>query len=401
MTGKIGVVTAGALYDIFEERIEELSKHQDEIVLICFTPYNEEAMLSDVPSNVKVVSLGDKRKKILFPLYSLLIIYHVLRLHYIEHSKFNVLHSLDYFVGPISVIIGGLMIRRPSIISVRGLPKEITRSYRLQMLSEKQIDLVIFSICLNIYYAVIAVLADEIITKSESEIEFLSSISPVSLERKIYCIPTGVNINEFVPNSVQGDNSSVTNYMFNDEVWDRIKDGPTVLYAGRITQGKGVLQLAKFHTMECLKDVELLIVGDSSDLSSGEYNKQLQDAVSENDNIFFYNNRVPHSDMPELIQKADIVAQLSDYNAEGSPKILQEALVMETPCIGSDIDGIKYTFEEFDGCELVSTTDVEEYKQAIQNLLKQSNPVDRSHAVDEFDLRANFEKVSEIYDIYI
>jgi glycosyltransferase involved in cell wall biosynthesis len=101
--------------------------------------------------------------------------------------------------------------------------------------------------------------------------------------------------------------------------------------------------------------------------------------------------------MSALISMVDIVALLSTYNAEGAPKIIQEALVTGTPCIGSSIPGIRHAFGDIPGCLIVDPPNSQAYTNAVRQLIGTKDPVDRDAAVKAFDLEENYAKIGAIY----
>ena len=119
-------------------------------------------------------------------------------------------------------------------------------------------------------------------------------------------------------------------------------DGPFLLYAGRLTEKKGVKYLIKAmkYVAADIPECRLLIVG------SGELEGDLQQQVRElklSDNIIFL-GAVSNEDMPAYYATADIFIgpsiQVASGDTEGFGLTFVEAAMCGCAIIGSDVGGI-------------------------------------------------------------
>ncbi|WP_318568843.1 glycosyltransferase [Salinigranum marinum] len=390
------LVSFGVMYDLFEERLTQLSKNTSEIILFC--AFNGEGNeLSEVPPDVTIVPLTNNRDTRLFPIYPLVFLFHFLYWRYIMRKDFDVIHSIDYFVGPICAVSGALLSGIGSVISVRGLPKELTTEYRVEARNNRDILPFLLSYVLMIYYIVICYFVDELIFKSESESQFVEDLCWFDINHKSHIIPTGVNIDQFVPSKVTVESSSLITDLFDPAFRNEFAGKELVLYAGRLVKSKGVLSLAKHHSaLEC-QDTHLLIVGAPPHRDHDEFMRELESVVQESSNIHLHPEYIAHDYISELIDIASAVALLPSCENEGAPKILQESLVMNTPCIAADINGIKETFHDISGCLLIDPNDKSQYKRAVEHILRDRITVDIELARSRFNLVANYQKVAEVY----
>lgn len=129
-------------------------------------------------------------------------------------------------------------------------------------------------------------------------------------DKTIY-LPNGVDVDVFKPGKRRRFNAS-----------------PTVLSVGRLEKQKNFESLIR--AMKGIK-AELMIVG------QGSLKIKLENLAKGIQVILKIIDKVPHSQMPAIYNKADIF--ISPSLAEGSPKVLLEAMACGLPVIGSDVEG--------------------------------------------------------------
>lgn len=132
-----------------------------------------------------------------------------------------------------------------------------------------------------------------------------------------------------------------------------------LVFVGRVTQQKNLRNL--FSAIRGTS-YTLAIVGD------GDLSDVLRDEFSDLDEQVDWLGRVPHSDLPELINRGRVFILPSLY--EGHPKSLIEGMACGVPIIGTRVRGIKQVIvHEHNGylCE----PDTDSLRDAIQRILAQ------------------------------
>jgi len=169
--------------------------------------------------------------------------------------------------------------------------------------------------------------------------------------KKIRIIPNGVDIDRFSPS---GDETS-----------------NLLLWCGRLVREKGLQYLIEALRIivkeEEHPETKLVIAGD------GPLLPKIQESVRKCDlatNITLM-DRVPHREMPALMNKASI--HVLPSLKEGMPYVLLEAMACGKPVIGSNISGIKDIITHGKNGILVPPRDPEALANAILTLLGDRN----------------------------
>jgi glycosyltransferase involved in cell wall biosynthesis len=143
-----------------------------------------------------------------------------------------------------------------------------------------------------------------------------------------------------------------------------VADPMTILFVGRIDQGKGLYDLLEAIALLDRADVEARIVGDGSlksDLQSCAESLGIADQVS-------FPGSVPHDAVHEEYSKADIFCLPSHHESLGLVNI--EAMLSGLPVISTSIDAIKeYITHEKTGL-LVDPEDVSALTNALDRVTK-------------------------------
>lgn len=119
-------------------------------------------------------------------------------------------------------------------------------------------------------------------------------------------------------------------------------DGGKILYAGRLSPEKSLhsLLFAMRKVFEELPESELLLVGDGYLKPVLEF---LANSLGIEENVRFLGG-VPHSEMPPVYEKADLVV-LPSFK-EAFPIALLEAMASGKPVVTSDVGGIREMIED-------------------------------------------------------
>ncbi|MGB9960688.1 glycosyltransferase [Halobacterium sp. MBLA0001] len=387
MTTDLAFVSLGQWSSVWEQRIDHISDHVGTMTVYRATDENPDF---DIPDNVEFVDVVRNRRTPLIPLYSIICIVLILYRELIDETNHNVIHSIDYYGGPLCAITVGNLLSIRSIISMRGLPKQATPEYAKGAKSSNKYSQYLFYMILIFYYKYVLPLADVVHFKSESEIEYLCGDCGINI-RRAEIIPTGVDIELFDNRS--GDISFLNQHLSKMDIND-IKTKETILYAGRISEGKGILELLNHHK-NIDKDINLLIVGIPTGSKGGEIQGEIISRASNYDSIKHIDDFIDHENIPSLIQTCDYVTLLSTYRTEGAPRIIQESLILGTPCIISDMPGVCEPFNDISGCEVIDPVSSHQFEQSLSNLDDQR--VNKDVAKERFDMAKNYQRLSELY----
>jgi glycosyltransferase involved in cell wall biosynthesis len=169
-----------------------------------------------------------------------------------------------------------------------------------------------------------------------------------------------------------------------------------VLYFGRISREKGILDLVK--AMEALPSLELNVVGDGDELSA------LQGYVRENDmtNVHFL-GPAWDEDLKPILARAMLVVVPSVW-PENSPLVIYQSFAAGKPVIGSRVGGIPDLIEDGEDGLLFQPRDVEELSEKVAYLARRPKLVRemgrraRDKAERQYDPEVHYQKMMGVYE---
>ena len=299
------------------------------------------------------------------------LIHHVIcSLIIIIKSRANVILDISIYLSSLSAVLVSFLLRKPLITWKRGNP---VKNAMLHSLSKKSI----FSNILLRFFAVI-----EAISVRRSALVICDSSETIHMFKKytasrIVYLPNCVDLKRF-------DHDPNGRYLLRKHLGFTAKN-LVLLYAGRLEVGKGIRPL--IEAVYTLKDhsprFQLVIAGSGTleqELRSIVMNYGIQDRVR-------FMGAVPYNKMPHLLYASDCVVLLS--TAEGTPRILLEALACGKPIIASNVGGIADMFAKnpIIGEQVMEITPPN-IKLAIQNIAigEQDSTLKAKNAI----LRRNF-----------
>lgn len=111
-------------------------------------------------------------------------------------------------------------------------------------------------------------------------------------------------------------------------------DEKVLLYAGRITPGKGIAEAAQAFNHAHVANSRLVVVGNVTGglFHEPAYSQHLCQAAEQSGGRIHLMGNVPQAELPAYYAAADVVIVPSSGN-EGLPKVITEALSMQCPCI--------------------------------------------------------------------
>lgn len=199
--------------------------------------------------------------------------------------------------------------------------------------------------------------ADRIISVSNFLKNRIMEISGLNKD-KIYVISSGVDIDIFEQARLKKSEENVPAKR-------------NILFIGRLEEKKGINYLLKALTrvVKIYPDVKLTITGDGSEK---EYLMKLTQELELSDNVRFQ-GAVEHGKIPVFFQEALLFAAPSinlNYDIEGLPTIIMEAIAAKVPVITTDAGGINDIVENNVTGIIVNQRNSEELAEKIIYLIE-------------------------------
>jgi starch synthase len=142
---------------------------------------------------------------------------------------------------------------------------------------------------------------------------------------KVVVIHNGIDLEQYKPTTDQS-------YLAEKGI-----TGPYLLFVGRISRQKGILQL--LEAMTYLKDTGLKLVLCASAPDTPELEAQVRQGISANPNIIWINEMVSKAKVIQLYSQALMFVCPSIYEPFGIINL--EAMACQTPVVASRVGGIK------------------------------------------------------------
>lgn len=166
-------------------------------------------------------------------------------------------------------------------------------------------------------------------------------------------------VNEVVGRKVGNTIRPMIPYTDNDILWDReyfIKDKVRILYLGRVTQDKGMVELLHAIKIVCDRgyDVVLDIVGDGEFMTQ---TNQLMKDLGLEDTVFLRGAITDEEIKKQFFVNSDIYI-LPTWH-EGFPRTLYEAMIYGTPIITTFVGGIPAIMKDAINCVQIQPKSVD------------------------------------------
>ncbi|MFW6041039.1 MAG: glycosyltransferase family 4 protein [Thermoplasmatota archaeon] len=231
---------------------------------------------------------------------------------------------------------------------------------------------------------------DRIIGVSRNEINLLKERLSIP-EEKIKIIPNGIDPDKFTP-IPEGD-------LFREK-YDI--EGKIILYAGRLASNKGLIQLVESipKVKEDNPKVNFVIVGEDEGMEEKIIKRANELGVEENLRVIGYIE--DYNIFKSSYSAADVFVLPSEYEAFGI--VLLEAMMCETPCIGTKVGGIPEVINNGKTGLLIQYDDIKALSDTINQLLdnaklrRKMGKMGRKRVLQKFTWKKVAISVSEVYD---
>lgn len=212
-------------------------------------------------------------------------------------------------------------------------------------------------------YRKAAVKSGGIITVSEYIKKQILTVPEIE-EENVYVLKNCTDLNRFQIEFSASDREYYRNQygLKNDEI--------IMVFTGRISKGKGVLQLARaFKAIENKDNIKLVIVGSAKtgDTIVDEYTQKVYDEIEDIKDSVVFTGYVEYEDMPKIYHMADI-AVLPSICQDPAPLTIFEAMASGLPIVTTYSGGIpEYANDE---CALFCEID-DDIEKNLQNNMEQ------------------------------
>lgn len=237
-------------------------------------------------------------------------------------SRANVILDMGPYLSSFSAVLTSKLSRKPLIVWKRGDP---IKNAMLHSLNKKSF---VGSILLHFFTVL------ELISVRKANLVICDSLETIRTfqnytNEKIVLLPTSVDLERFETRSIKRE--LIRNKLGISE------NNFVLLYAGRLETGKGIRRL--IDVVQTLDNQFRLIIAGSGSLEH-ELRNMTKDYGIQNRVHFL--GAVPYDMMPNILHASNCVILLS--SAEGTPRILLEALACGKPIIASNVGGIAEMF---------------------------------------------------------
>ena len=237
---------------------------------------------------------------------------------------------------------------------------------------------------------------DALVGVSAHELELLQEWVGFDESRSVV-IPNGIHLGDWQPPPSGEPFLSA----FAPLLWGTSeKQGPLVLYAGRLASNKGLTYLLRAlpALLKQEPDLRLALVG--ADTGEGEGLLQLARELGVDDRITF-TGHLDDALYRSAFGAADIFVLPSEYEAFGI--VLLEAGVMELPCVGTRVGGVPEVIVEGETGLIAEYADVRGLEEALGRLLadpdlcRSMGETARQRVVAEFSWESVVDRVEALY----
>ena len=293
-------------------------------------------------SGIDIISIPYLRRNI-NPIYDFIAFWHIFFI--LKKGRYDIVHthsSKAGFLGRLAAKLAGVKI---IIHTIHGLP---FHPYQPRIINY------IYRLCERI----VSRFTNKIIAVSRAMVDTASSAG-IAPEKKFIVIHSGLDLRQFKPR--QGDESLKKQFgIHRDEI--------VIGKVARLFHLKGHKYLFKAisNLLADFPHLKILLIGDG--ILRHELEREA-DTLGIKDKVIFA-GLVSRDKIPEMIAIMDIVVHCS--LREGLARVIPQAMAMEKPVVGFDLDGSREVIEDKVNGFLVKPKDVEDLTNALKKLL--SNP---------------------------
>ena len=221
--------------------------------------------------------------------------------------------------------------------------------------------------------------ADKVITTSTALAEIISKECRIPID--------GINI---IPRGVEAGK-------FEKQTWRKVERN-TVLFAGRLEEGKGVEYIIKSmkYILKEIPDAKLIIAGDGR--KRGEFEKLAKEIAPEK---IEFSGKIPHEEMSEWYGKCNVFVMHSRFEPFGAVTV--EAMASARPVVASRTGGSIDIVKNNETGILVEFGNIEGIADAIvkilndEELAKSMGEKGRKRIEEEYSWEREADRMEEIY----
>ncbi len=231
---------------------------------------------------------------------------------------------------------------------------------------------------------------DKIIGVSRNEIDLLKSRFEIP-EEKIEIIPNGIDPDEFEPIPA------------GDKFRERFDiNGSLILYTGRLASNKGLLNLIDTMPKVLSEESDTTFVCVGEDEGMGKKIKKRARKHGVEDSLLLTGYIEDYDVFKSAYSAADIHVLPSEYEAFGI--VLLEAMMCETPCIGTDVGGVPEVIDKGETGFIVEYGDTEILASKMLTLLRNPDMREkmgekgRKRVLENFTWEKVAKEVEKVYE---
>ncbi|MBS3816342.1 MAG: glycosyltransferase family 4 protein [Candidatus Thermoplasmatota archaeon] len=232
--------------------------------------------------------------------------------------------------------------------------------------------------------------AERIIGVTRNEIDLLSERLDIP-EEKVEIIPNGIDPEDFDPMP----EGSTFKQRYDVE-------SPMVLYTGRLASNKGLMDLVEAMPAVLKEDPDTTFVLVGEDEGMKEQIKKRAHELDVEDSLIITGYIEDYDVFKAAYAAADVYVLPSEYEAFGI--VLLEAMMCETPCIGTDVGGVPEVIDEDETGFIVEYGDPKKLSSNILTLLrnprmrKEMGEKGRKKVLENFTWKKVAEEVERVYE---
>ncbi|MCD6383595.1 MAG: glycosyltransferase family 4 protein [Thermoplasmata archaeon] len=271
----------------------------------------------------------------------------------------------------------------------RGERQELKLSYinPTSLQSINDLSILLISPFFDKYEDYAIELSNAVIVESISEEEAVRRRGVENIYGRMYRVPAGVDINSFKPQN------------YDEGVFEKygIEEGLRLLTVTRLAGRKGMDLLLRSFSMvrKEMENVALVIVGEGPQERAL---KRLARRLRIENSVHFIGS-VPFEDLKKLYATSDLFVFHSRW--EGQGLVILESMASGTPCVSSNVGGVREMIRQGVDGYYVEVGDIEGMAERVLELLKDEEKREEMARLGMKRIRSewSWQRIAERYDV--